>query len=122
MIQEEYRGTRQWSRNSQAIAIVVWISFLSAAIGTMVFFALFDPVDLTGIFGNDIDIGREAGYAAGFFFFWVLSALSSAVTAWLIRTAPKRDKKRHGCRQTQRPTRRRARRCTPARRKSTRAR
>ena len=62
----------------------------------MVFFALFDPVDLTGIFGNDIDIGREAGYAAGFFFFWVLSALSSAVTAWLIRTAPKRDKKRHG--------------------------
>lgn len=96
MIQEEYRGTRQWSRNSQAIAIVVWISFLSAAIGTMVFFALFDPVDLTGIFGNDIDIGREAGYAAGFFFFWVLSALSSAVTAWLIRTAPKRDKKRHG--------------------------
>ena len=96
MIQEEYRGTRQWSRNSQAIAIGVWISFLSAAIGTMVFFALFDPVDLTGIFGNDIDIGREAGYAAGFFFFWVLSALSSAVTAWLIRTAPKRDKKRHG--------------------------
>jgi hypothetical protein len=96
VIQEEYRGTRQWSRNSQAIAIVVWISFLSAAIGTMVFFALFDPVDLTGIFGNDIDIGREAGYAAGFFFFWVLSALSSAVTAWLIRTAPKRDKKRHG--------------------------
>ena len=96
MIQEEYRGTRQWSQNSQAIAIVVWISFLSAAIGTMVFFALFDPVDLTGIFGNDLDIGREAGYAAGFFFFWVLSALSSAVTAWLIRTAPKRDKKRHG--------------------------
>ena len=96
MIQEEYRGARQWSRKSQAIAIVVWISFLSAAVGTMVFFALFDPVDLTGIFGDDLDIGREAGYAVGFFFFWVLSALSSAVTAWLVRTAPKRDKKRHG--------------------------
>ena len=41
MIQEEYRGARQWSRNSQAIAIVVWISFLAAAIGTMLFFALF---------------------------------------------------------------------------------
>ena len=37
MIQEEYRGARQWSRNSQAVAIVVWISFLSAAIGTMLF-------------------------------------------------------------------------------------
>jgi hypothetical protein len=96
VIQEEYRGARQWSRNRQAIAIVVWISFLSAAIGTMVFFALFDPVELSGVFGDDLDIGREAGYAAGFFFFWILSGLASAVTAWLIRTAPKRDKKRHG--------------------------
>ncbi|NCF25027.1 MAG: hypothetical protein GWP60_10845 [Gammaproteobacteria bacterium] len=96
MIQEEYRGTRQWSRNSQAIAIVVWISFLSAAIGTMLFFALFDPVDLSGIFDEDLDIGPEAGYAAGFFFLWVLTALASAVTAWLVRTAPRRDKKRRG--------------------------
>ena len=94
MIQEEYRGTRQWSRNRQAIAIVVWISFLSAAIGTMIFFALFDPVDLSGIFDEDLDIGRDAGYAAGFFFFWVLTAISSAVTAWLVRTAPKRDAKK----------------------------
>jgi hypothetical protein len=96
VIQEEYRGARQWSRNSQAIAIVVWISFLSAAIGTMVFFALFDPVELSGVFDEDVEIGREAGYAAGFFFFWILSGLASAVTAWLIRTAPKRDKKRRG--------------------------
>ena len=96
MIQEEYRGARQWSRKSQAIAIVVWISFLSAAIGTMLFFALFDPVDLTGIFDDDLDIGREAGYAAGFFFFWALTAIASGVTAWLVRTAPKRAKKRQG--------------------------
>jgi hypothetical protein len=96
VIQEEYRGARQWSRNRQAIAIVVWISFLSAAIGTMLFFALFDPVDLTGIFDEDLDIGREAGYAAGFFFFWVMSGLASAVTAWLVRTAPRRDEKRRG--------------------------
>ena len=33
----------------------------------------------------------QAGYAAGFFFFWVLTAVASAVTAWLVRTAPKRD-------------------------------
>lgn len=91
MIQEEYRGARQWSRNAQAIAIVVWISFLVAAVGTMVFFALFDPVDLTGVFDEDLSIGREAGYAAGFFFFWILSASCSALTAWLVRTAPKRD-------------------------------
>ena len=96
MIQEEYRGARQWSRNSQAIGIVVWISFLSAAIGTMVFFALFDPVERSGCFDEEVEIGLEAWYAAGFFFFWILSGLASAVTAWLIRTAPKRDKKRRG--------------------------
>jgi len=93
VIQEQYRGTRQWSRNRQAIAIVVWISFLTAAVGTMVFFAFFDPVELSGTFDEDLDIGRDAGYAAGFFFFWVLTAICSAVTAWLVRTAPKRDAK-----------------------------
>ena len=91
MIQEEYRGARQWSRNRQAVAIVIWISFLSAAVGTMVFFALFDPVELTGMFDEDVEIGREAGYAVGFFFFWILSASCSAITAWLVRTAPKRN-------------------------------
>ena len=91
MIKEEYRGARQWSRDRQAIAIVVWISFLTAAVGTMLFFALFDPVDLSGIFDEDLKIDREAGYAAGFFFFWILSAACSALTAWLVRTAPKRD-------------------------------
>lgn len=91
MIQEEYRGARQWSRNRQAIAIVVWVSFLTAAVATMVFFALFDPVELAVYLDENLDIGREAGYAAGFFFFWVIAAAGSAVTAWLVRTAPKRD-------------------------------
>jgi hypothetical protein len=71
MINEEYRGARQWSRDKQAVFTVVWISFLCAAIGTMVFFAIFDPDDLTGIFDEDLDIGRDAGHAVGFFFFLV---------------------------------------------------
>jgi len=94
MISEEYRGARKWSRNRQAIAIVVWISFLSAAVGTMVFFALFDPVDLSGIFRPDLNVSRDAGYAVGFFFFWALCAACSAITAWLVRTAPRREKRR----------------------------
>ena len=94
MATDEYRGARKWSRNRQAIAIVVWISFLTGSIGTMLFFAIFDPVDLTGIFDPDLEVSRDAGYAAGFFFFWVLAATSSALTAWLVRTAPKRDAKK----------------------------
>ncbi len=93
MISEEYRGAQQWSRNKQAAFTVVWISFLVAALGTMVFFALFDPVDLTGIFDEDLEIEPNAGYAAGFFFFWILCAACSGLTAFLVRTAPKRDAK-----------------------------
>ena len=91
MIQEEYRGARQWSRNRQAVATVVWISFLCAAIATMLFFAFFDPEELAAVIDEELEIGRQAGYAIGFFFFWILSALCSSVTAWLVRTAPKRD-------------------------------
>jgi len=87
----EYDGAKQWSRDKQAVFTVAWISFLAAAIGSMVFFALFDPVDLTGILDENLDISRDIGYAAGFFFFWILCALCSAVTAYLVRTAPKRD-------------------------------
>jgi hypothetical protein len=93
VISEEYSGAKQWSRDKQAVFTVVWISFLSAAIGTMVFFALFDPVDLFGIFDEDLEISRDAGYAAGFFFFWILCVLCSGVTAYLVRTAPKRNAK-----------------------------
>ena len=57
----------------------------------MVFFAIFDPDDLAGILDEDLEIGREAGYAAGFFFFWILTAACSTLTAWLVRTAKKRD-------------------------------
>ena len=91
MISEKYRGAKQWSRDKQAVFTVVWISFLCAAVGTMVFFALFDPVDLTHIFDEDIELGRDAGYAAGFFFFWVLTLVCAGLTAFLVRTAPKRD-------------------------------
>ncbi len=93
MIDEEYRGARQWTRDKQAVFTVVWISFLSAAVATMVFFAIFDPVELGGLLDEDLEFSRDTGYAAGFFFFWVLCALCSAMTAFLVRTAPKRDAK-----------------------------
>ena len=90
MVDEEYRGARKWSRNAQAVATVVWISFLSASVATMLFFAIFDPVELLQSYDSEITIGSQGGYAIGFFFFWFISAGCSAVTAWLVRTAPKR--------------------------------
>ncbi len=93
MVNEEYRGARKWSRNRQAVATVIWISFLTAAVATMLFFALIDPIELLAALDLDLSIGRQAGYTAGFFFFWLMAAGCSAVTAWLVRTAPKRDTK-----------------------------
>lgn len=93
MISEDYRGAQHWSRDKQAIFTVVWISFLSAAIATMLFFAVFDPAELGHMVNDELDISSDAGYAAGFFFFWVLCGLCSGLTAFLVRTAPKRNAK-----------------------------
>jgi hypothetical protein len=72
------------------IGIVVWVSFLTACIATMVFFAFFDPL----LLAND-DVpprwlrDRMTGYAVGFFFcFWLVSGLASALTAVLIESRP----------------------------------
>ena len=92
-MREKYRGARKWSRNKQAVATVIWISFLAASVATMLFFAFFDPVDLLHSYDPELDIGSQGGYAIGFFFFWFISAGCSAVTAWLVRTAPKRDQR-----------------------------
>lgn len=96
MDSEEYPGVRRWSRNKQAAFAVVWLSFLTAAIGTMLFFAAFDPVELADLFDDDLDIGANAGYAIGFFFFWLLCAVCSGLTAFLVRTAPGKRKGKPG--------------------------
>jgi hypothetical protein len=71
------------------IGIVVWASFLTACIATMVFFAFFDPL----LLAND-DVpprwlrDRMTGYAVGFFCFWLVSGLASAITAVLVESRP----------------------------------
>lgn len=70
-----------------ALMWILWPSFLMAGLASAVVFALVDPLDVT-IFGY-IHPERETLYAAGFFFFWSMAALSSFLTFFL---APK-DKK-----------------------------
>ncbi|MFO7305853.1 MAG: hypothetical protein C0P74_010070 [Gammaproteobacteria bacterium] len=67
--------------------VVVWASFLGACAATMVFFAFVDPL----LIGDDDSPpvwipDRKTGYALGFFFFWLMCALSSALTAFLLET------------------------------------
>ena len=53
----------------------------------MVFFAYVDPVfvDEPGVPPGEVG-GKMTAYSAGFFFFWIVAALASAVTLLLVRS------------------------------------
>jgi hypothetical protein len=63
---------------------ILWPSFLVAAPATGIYFSLFDPVDID-IFTVHITGNRIAAYTMGFFVFWILGAISSAMTLLLSR-------------------------------------
>lgn len=65
---------------------LLWPSFLVGGAAETVFFALFDPMDLT-LFGEPVTLSRTAIYSLGFFLFWFFSAASSALTLYLQRPA-----------------------------------
>ena len=66
---------------------ILWPSFLMAGVASAVVFALVDPLDVA-IFGH-IKLEREFLYASGFFFFWLMAALSSLLTVFM---TPRDDK------------------------------
>ena len=75
---------RGWGVN---VALVLWPSFLAACVASLLFFAAVDPVLLRDAGPRLLaDLDREAGYALGFIFFWVIGALASALSVYLLRT------------------------------------
>ncbi len=78
---------RRWSRRSQAIAAVIWPSFLAAALATMLFFAFVDPALVEQAMSYPVEFSRMTGYALGFFFFWLMALFSSAISIYLLWTA-----------------------------------
>ncbi len=79
------RGFGGWT--GREIGVVLWSSFLAASLATVLFFATFDPLALY----DDAEILREAfasrvgGYTLGFFFFWSLTLLATAIAVYLMR-------------------------------------
>lgn len=69
------------------VGLVLWPSFLAACVASLLFFAVVDPALLRDA-GPRLfaDLDREAGYALGFMFFWVIGALASTLSVYLIRT------------------------------------
>lgn len=69
---------------------VLWPSFFSAAVATVVCFALVDPADIEDLVWLDLPVGRQGAYSLGFFAFWSCTLGSSLFTAILLRRARSR--------------------------------
>jgi hypothetical protein len=61
---------------------ILWPAFLVAGLGEGLFFTLFDPADMS-LFGQPVELSRQAVYTLGFFAFWAMAAGSSALTCLL---------------------------------------
>lgn len=59
-----------------------------ACAASAVFFAMVDPAVLSGTTTPGWEISRQAGYAIGFFGFWLLTAATAFFTLWLVRSEP----------------------------------
>lgn len=68
---------------AQRWGAVIWPSFFSAGVATMVFFALFDPVELARLAWVGVEIDRKTGYTVGFFLFWALTFSACLFTSIL---------------------------------------
>lgn len=65
----------------QQLVAVLWPSFLTAGLATILFFTAFDPQLLVELAGYS-DVSRLGGYTIGFFLFWLLTAGTCALTCY----------------------------------------
>ena len=87
-----------WSRDTQKLAVLTWITFLTASAFTMLFFAFVDPLVIVDSINVAWIESSNAGYAIGFFFFWVNGWIAGWLTLRLVRrkrtgpiSLPRRD-------------------------------
>ena len=72
---------------AQRVGAILWPSFFSAGVATIVFFAYVDPLVLRDMTFPELPMTRELGYTVGFFTFWLATSASSLFTWWLLRPA-----------------------------------
>ncbi|MDB5937143.1 MAG: hypothetical protein JWQ01_4487 [Massilia sp.] len=69
--------------------MVLWPSFMAAALAEAAFFSLIDPGELAQLAGAGLS--PTAVYSIGFFLLWTLCALACMLTCYLI-VVPAADK------------------------------
>ena len=80
--------TQDWSRDTQKLAVLTWISFLSASAFTMLAFAFLDPLAIVDSINIEAIESRNAGYAIGFFFLWA----NCWISGWLAMRISRRKR------------------------------
>ncbi len=66
---------------TQKIVAILWPSFITAGIATILFFTAFDP----NVVFVDYDISRVGAYSIGFFLFWIFGATTAVSTCFFLR-------------------------------------
>jgi len=74
----------------QKVTSVLWPSFLTAGVATILFFTVFDPQLLMAIGGFE-HVSRLGGYTIGFFLFWLLTASTCVLTCYFQRPCQKQN-------------------------------
>ena len=72
------------NENFKIIGVVLWVSFVTAGVATMLFFATFDPLQIIEAATYPLMLSRMSSYSIGFFLFWLLTSSTGAVIAWLL--------------------------------------
>ena len=81
----------RWNQRKRDIGTVIWISFLSACVGTFIIFAVIDPDP--AVFSDawvlPWEMSSRLAYSLGFLFLFCVSLLASGLTVFMIRTGPR---------------------------------
>jgi len=85
MAAPDQNSPHDWDRDTQKIAVLSWISFLTAAAFSVWLFAYIDPLLIVDAINVDWIESRSAGYALGFFFLWAQAWSACWFTVRLIR-------------------------------------
>jgi len=75
----------------QKVISILWPSFLTAGVATILFFTAFDPQLLMALGGFE-QVSRLGGYTIGFFLFWLLTASTCVLTCYFQRPCQKQNK------------------------------
>lgn len=89
MSENDNNNTAKEIPTIQKVVAVLWPSFLTAGVATILFFAYFDPQLLMQVSGYG-EISRMAGYTIGFFLFWLLTSITCVMTCYFQRPCSKK--------------------------------